>query len=225
MEKFFKNLLKRILQIIVIIAIIWLLFFLINFFNPKLLLSFNKELSSLTKNEARKIPLKYKIYNLFFKNSNKNLMIHINKIKNGNVPVWSKPYTIIKTEEPLLKNTNNYINLSEENTTAIDFEFDNIKVKEENNILKEDTIIKGKLSTNYILNPYVFFVDIYNENMELLYDLRGEGLPSTDNVNYFDVIIKNKKDFNIYNYTGKGYLVIWGDDKNNNIVISKIEIE
>ena len=61
--------------------------------------------------------------------------------------------------------------------------------------------------------------------MELLYDLRGEGLPSTDNVNYFDVIIKNKKDFNIYNYTGKGYLVIWGDDKNNNIVISKIEIE
>lgn len=221
MRDFFKFVLKIGLQIFLLLALIWLVFFGINYFYPQAFSFFNRAES------GEKIPFRYKVYNLFFKGSPKTKVATNTQDKEfyeQNGTVWGYGTSTIRNKNKL-KIEDNYIYLnSEDNEVANNFKVDDELVNGESTItIYNNSVIIGDISLGYLATPY-FYVDFYNSAGDYLYSVLGHGLIDSRN-NIMRISFAQNQNYNSTHYTGSGFIVIWPDnDAVESVVILKIEI-
>ena len=239
MKDLVKMLLKKGFMLMILIFLIWLVFFLINYFYPKVF-DFSVENNSSysqTITPEEKIPFRLKIYNLFFKNSLPNPLSLFKKDNindgsstsiNKNVSyIWGNDISsssVILRDKNKLNPTDYYIYINDENNDiAYDFEINGNKIKKNGeNLLPKGANISGNISASY-LSSYYFSIYIYDANGNFLFSIPASG--------YFD--LKDTSDLKIYStnnnysdYAGEGFMVIWTDNQKDveSVLISKIKI-
>lgn len=238
MKDFVKMLFKKGFMLMLLVFLLWIVFFLINYFYPSVF-NFSSDSDKpymQNFNKEKEIPLRFKIYNLFFKNSIQNPLV---SIKNNNIDSTSSVYeyknlpyiwgdeistnTIILRDKNKLNMTDYYIYINDENNNITEnFKINGNKIKQdEENIFSKGANITGDISSNY-LSSYYFSIYIYDANGDFLFSIPASG--------YFDLkdndILKISAFNNNYNnYTGDGFMVIWSDNQEvESILISKIKI-
>ncbi len=238
MANFFKIMWKTGLKILLIIIIIWLLFFTINFIYPNFLSSLKVKNSypgeSVERQES--IPLRFKIYNLFFKNSLKNpfelKLSTSSKEDNMEIPknipyVWGQSSSTPIRDKNKLSMEDYYIFPNKEGSPAQNFKIDGILVKENSiNNLSLDSIITGEIDTDYLIS-YYFNIDIYDLNGNYIYSFLGTGHRDFKEENVLNITGISDKNYDYSNsdYKGNGFMVIWSDNNQiENVLLLKIKI-
>ncbi|MEA4910624.1 hypothetical protein SDC9_07891 [bioreactor metagenome] len=242
MGNFFKLMWRKGWKFILILAVIWLIYFLITFFYPNtfnFLRNKNTSKQTYSTIEQVKIPLRYRIYNFFFNNSNLKGFSGRNNVNPTTTEILQEenvdtgPY-VWGTETGATYRNKNFL-LAEDlyvypnikkNAVAQNFRFDDVLVKEGgNNILKADTVITGEINTHYLNNPF-FNIDIYDAAGSYLYSIYASGRILEEDPNLLTFSATNIASYNFYGYKGEGFLAIWTDNPEvESILISKITIE
>lgn len=242
MSDFFKMMWRKGFKILLVVVLVWIFFFLINFFFPNFF-SFLKTKNSLpgqTIEQKETIPLRFRIYNLFFRGSLQNpLKINTSttsstteeiaeyKNKKKAPYIWGGDASTTLRDKNRLNAEDLYVYANKSNSIAQDFKIDGVLVKEKGvNNFTQDSIVTGNISTTY-LSSYYFIVYIYDSNGDYLYQMLGNGYKDIKDNNILNITSINNKnnDLSDPRYTGDGFMVIWSDNPEvESILITKIKI-
>ena len=242
MKNFFIKFLVKGAYVILIVVVIWIIYFILNFIDPTLFnfLRSNNSKAIATSTVELKPSLGYRIYNMFFK-SNSTAVEEVSSSTASTTPkrsFWDASSTVVwgggsaqvwggseyGSQNALEGLTFVYPNNS---TSPIrGMKINALLVKENNyNYLPDGGIISGNVYSGF-LNSYYFNADIYNANGVFLFsipitsnnDLNTESFP-----NFYGEYNKN---LNATNYKGKGYMVIKSDNQNvSGSVLVKIDLK
>lgn len=242
MKNFFKLIWKWAWKILFLILVIWLILVILNFLYPNTFGFLDKKRTSRQNyyTQEVKVPLRYKIYNTFFKGSINNSFKKYNPF---NMATSSGDLEKSKTSEPIILgvpptslNNKDMTKLNSEdlyifpnssqNTVAQNFRFNNLLIKENGiNILSPGTIITGEINTHYLVSPY-FYIYFYDNEGNYLYNISANGYIDLTNKNLFQITAIYNAGANNNNYKGDGFMVIWTDNPEvESVLISKIIIE
>lgn len=239
MANFFKIMWKTGLKILLLFVLIWLLFFIINFIYPNFFKSLKVKNSYPGENIERQesIPLRFKIYNLFFKDAIKN-PLRLSNLSSStkdsiempkNLPyVWGYGSSTFIRDKNKLNMEDYYIFPNKDGSPAQNFKIDGVLVKEKGiNNLNKDSIITGEIDTNYLIS-YYFNIDIYDSKGDYLYSFLGNGyrdFKKDENILNITGMSDKNYDYSISGYKGDGFMVIWSDNNQiENILFTKIKI-
>lgn len=239
MGNFIRLMWQKVKKLFFILIVIFILFFLMNFFFPAALNPLRQKSSFYSQSSgATSVPLRMKIYNMFFKNS---IISQSSKVTQQASTTNSSSTKIVRDYQPyvwgggdtLSKNHNKlnendlYLYLNDENNeVAKDFKFDGILVRSNAiNVLSPNTVITGEISSAY-LSSYYFNIDIFNGNGEYLYSIPATAYLDPKDKNTLLISATNRQIYNSGSYTGDGFMVIWSDmGAVESILIANIAIE
>lgn len=243
MSDFFKTMWKKGIRILFVLVLIWIIFFLINFFYPNFFNFFKSKnyLPGQNIEQKETIPLRFRIYNLFFRNSIQNSFNFKNstntsstteeilayKNQKNRAYIWGSESTTTIRNKNRLNREDLYIYANKDNSVVEDFKIDGILVKEKGiNNFNQNSIITGNIDIGY-LSSYYFMVYIYDSNGDFLYNVLGNSYKDIKNQNILNITAINNKNNDLANprYIGDGFMVIWSDNlKVESIFITKIKI-
>ncbi len=203
------------IRVLLVLFIIWLIYFIINFISPKTFdFLRNKKPVNTTENftQEQNIPFRYRIYNMFFKS--RSLPPEPIEAKNSS-STNDGPRIIgnnIRDKNKLREDDLYIYPNSRKNNVAKNFRFDDILIKETGkNVLKDNTKITGQITREYLSSLY-FMIDIYDKDGNFLYSFPANGSFNTKDDRIFDFSAINKNIYNYYDYKGDGFMVIWSDN-------------
>ncbi len=242
MSDFFKMMWRKGLKILLIVVLVWILFFLINFFFPNFFnfLNTKNTLPSQSIEQKESIPIRYKIYNMFFKGegvskflikNNLNSTASTNTLEIANKKnqpyIWGDNATYTPRNTFKLNGEDFYIFINDDENISKNFEIDNIKIKKNGiNNLSDNSIITGQVNVGY-LSSYFFKIFIYNSDGDYLYDILANSHKDIKDRDILNITAINNKynDSSLVKYKGDGFMVIWSDTNEvESILISKIKI-
>jgi hypothetical protein len=248
MKNFFILFWKRGLQILFLILLIWIFYFILNFMFPHMFdflrgtgnnLNSNSTSSLVNKNN---LSWRGRLYNTFFASrANKNYTLNSDSLATSTYPkkpsywdgsstssyVWgSEGGSWGGSGTNRLKPTDLYIYPNLNNSIAQNLRINNILIKKDlNNILVDGNIISGDIAKSY-LSQYFFNIDIYNSAGDYIFSIGANAytdLKDKDTL-HFSAIYRDSQ--NLSGYKGNGFMVIRTDNtKVDGILIINIRIE
>lgn len=230
-------------KFILIVLTIWAIYFLINFFSPHFfdfLRNTNSNSSKDATSEKVSIPLRFRIYNLFFRSRSTSPIVSsdtattTSDIKghdywsdtNNSTYVWGAGTSTVHNTNKLSP-VDLYISPnSSKSKVAQNFRFNNLLVKENGlNILSNGTLITGSISSEY-MSQYYFNIDIYDSNGDYLFSIPANGSIDLKNKNILNFYSKYTNSYNMLGYKGDGFMVIWSSNTSvESVLLIKIKID
>lgn len=241
MKDFFKIMWSRGIKLILVFVVIWAIYFIINFFSPHFFDFLRTKNTSTDNSEVKtELPLRFRIYNLFFRSRSVSPVIsedtststkeNIKKDywspNNNTTYVWGMGTSTARNTNKLSP-TGLYISPnSVKSKVAQNFRFNNLLVKENGiNVLSEGTLITGSISTEY-LNDYYFNIDIYDSNGDYIFSIPATGSADIKNKNILNFYSKYTTNSNIFKYKGDGFMVIWSSNRIvESILLVRVKID
>lgn len=252
MKDFFQLMWRKGWKFLLIVALIWILFVIINFFYPGTFSFMRSDKGIPNQNYTSggiitpKITLRERIYNTFFRNSITNSFRrpYLSGTSTSGVPEGEIDETgkaiinepIILGNPPTSLNNRSLERLNPDDlyvfpnvrkyAVAQNLRFNNLLVKENGiNILSDGTIITGEINSNYLMS-YYFNIHIYDEEGLYVYSIPANGFIDPEDKNLLKINAINNAALNMSAYKGDGFMVIWSDNPEvDSILLVKVKID
>jgi len=229
MKEFFVKFFVKGAYVILAVAVVWVIYFILNFIDPTLFnfLRANNSKPTATSTVELKPSLGYRIYNMFFK-SNSTAGEEVSTSTASTTPkrnFWDASSTVVwgggsaqvwggesSSQNELQGLTFVYPNTS---TSPIrGMKINTLLVNENNfNYLPDGAIISGNVYSGF-LNSYYFNADIYNENGVFLFSIPITSNYDLNTESFSNFYGEYNKNLNARNYKGKGYMIIKSNNQN-----------
>lgn len=242
MKEFFMKFFVKGAMVILIVIVVWVLYFILNFIDPTLFnfLRVSKPTDIATSTVATNESFGYKIYNMFFK-SNSTAPKEISTSTTSITPrrsFWDASSKVVWGG----KNSNvwgggqsnsqnslegmTFVNPNTSTSPIRGMRIANILINENIfNYLPNGAIISGGIYSGF-LNTYYFNADIYDVNGSFLFSIPVTSINNSNTESFSNFSGQYNKNINAINYKGKAYMVIKSNNPNvSGSVLVKIELK
>ena len=227
MKEFFVKFSVKGVKIILAVAIIWIIYFIINFLDPTLFnfLRVNNKNVVATSTPPTNKSLGYKIYGMFFKSkstapkevASSSETISKNLWNSTSSEVWGGGFANVwggtqsNSQNALEGQT--FVSPNTSKSPISGMKINALLVNANNfNYLPDGATISGKIHTVF-LNSYYFNADIYDTNGILLFSLPITSNHDINNNAFSNFYGQYNANLNYTNYKGEAYMLIKSDDQ------------